>query len=516
MTVIMREAIKPNLLQTLENTPVLVHAGPFGNIAHGNSSVVADLIGIHGGDYLVTEAGFGADMGAEKFFNIKCRASGLTPDAAVVVTTVRALKAHSGRHKIVAGRALPPEALLAREPRRRCTWAPRTCASRSRTSGCTASRPWSRINAFPDDHPSEHPAMREIAAELGVRSAVCTHFAEGGKGADRARRGRRRGGRGAVGLPVLYPDEASLREKIETVATKVYGADGVDYSPAAAKQLDNYESNGFGTLPVCIAKTHLSISSDPTLLGAPTGWRLPVRRGPRERRGGLHLPDLRRHAHHARPRHLRRPPSASTSTPTVRSSACRESRLPGPAMTYAFLDQPLSVFLDRVASDEPAPGGGACAAVTVGLAAGLCAMAARFSAATVADAGALAEQADALRSRVQGLAEQDAEAYTQVLQAFRLPKEPDGDARRERISAALAAAAEPPLAVAEAAVEVGGLARRLEAEGNPNLRGDALTGRLLAEAGCRAAAELVAANLPEGAPRRQRAEALAASWSGAT
>jgi formiminotetrahydrofolate cyclodeaminase len=184
-------------------------------------------------------------------------------------------------------------------------------------------------------------------------------------------------------------------------------------------------------------------------------------------------------------------------------------------MSYAFLEQPLSVFLDRVASDEPAPGGGACAAVTVGLAAGLCAMAARFSSTTVADAATVVEQAEALRHRVQGLAQQDAEAYTQVLQAFQLPKEPDPDARRQRIEAALSAAAEPPLAVAEAAVEVGRLARRLEAEGNPNLRGDAVTGRLLAEAGCRAAAELVAANLPAGAPRRERAEALAGSWAAA-
>lgn len=185
-------------------------------------------------------------------------------------------------------------------------------------------------------------------------------------------------------------------------------------------------------------------------------------------------------------------------------------------MSYAFLDEPLSAFLDRVASDEPAPGGGACAAVTVGLAAGLCAMAARFSFATVADAATVADQAEALRTRVQGMAQQDAEAYTQVLAAYQLPKSPDPHARRQSIEAALSAAAEPPLAVAEAAVEVGRLARRLESEGNPNLRGDAVTGRLLAEAGCRAAAELVAANLPEGAPRRERAEALADSWSSAT
>ena len=153
MAVLLRDAIKPNLLQTLENTPVLVHAGPFGNIATGNSSVIADLIGIHAGDYLVTEAGFGADMGAERFFNIKCRTSGLRPDAAVIVATVRALKAHSGKYKIVAGRPLP-EDLLAGEPGRRVWPEPRTCASRSRTSACTASPRWSRSTPSPPTTPA--------------------------------------------------------------------------------------------------------------------------------------------------------------------------------------------------------------------------------------------------------------------------------------------------------------------------------------------------------------------------
>jgi len=275
MTVIMREAIKPNLLQTLENTPVLVHAGPFGNIAHGNSSVVADLVGISAGDYLVTEAGFGADIGAEKFFNIKCRASGLTPDAAVVVTTIRAMKAHSGRHKIVAGRALPPD-LLAENPDEVHMGAAnlRKQIENIRLHGVT---PVVAINAFPDDFPTEHEAVRAIAAELGVRSAVCTHFVAGGRGATELAEAVAEAADEPSHFRFLYADDASLREKISTLATKVYGADGVDYAPSAAKQIDNYEKNGFGTLPICVAKTHLSISSDPTLLGAPTGWRLPVR-----------------------------------------------------------------------------------------------------------------------------------------------------------------------------------------------------------------------------------------------
>ena len=275
MTVVMREAIKPNLLQTMENTPVLVHAGPFGNIAHGNSSVVADLIGIHGGDYLVTEAGFGADIGAEKFFNIKCRTSGLVPDAAVVVATIRALKAHSGRHRVVAGKPLPP-ALLDENPDEVHLGGAnlRKQIENIRLHGVT---PVVAINAFPGDHPSEHEAVREIAASLGVRSAVCTHWADGGRGAAALAEAVAEAAEEPSEFRFLYADEASLREKIETIATLVYGADGVEYDMAASRQLETYERNGFGHLPVCIAKTHLSISSDPTLKGAPSGWVLPVR-----------------------------------------------------------------------------------------------------------------------------------------------------------------------------------------------------------------------------------------------
>jgi formate--tetrahydrofolate ligase len=275
MAAIMRDAVKPNLMQTLENTPVLVHAGPFGNIAHGNSSVIADLIGIHTGDFLITEAGFGADMGAERFFNIKCRTSGLTPDAVVIVATVRALKAHSGNHRIVAGKPLP-EALLAENPDEVHIGGAnlRKQIANITQHGVT---PVVAINAFPGDFASEHEAIREIAASMGVRAAVSTHFADGGAGAAELAAAVVEAADEPSTFALLYPDSATLREKIETVAAKIYGADGVDYSATAAKQLDGYERNGFGALPVCIAKTHLSISSDPTLKGAPTGWRLPVR-----------------------------------------------------------------------------------------------------------------------------------------------------------------------------------------------------------------------------------------------
>ena len=275
MTVIMREAIKPNLLQTIENTPVLVHAGPFGNIAHGNSSIVADLIGIHAGDFLITEAGFGADMGAERFFNIKCRTSGLTPDAAVLVTTVRALKVHSGGHRVVAGRPLPP-AILEENPDEVHAGGAnlRKQIENIQIHGVS---PVIAINSFPGDFASEHEAIREIAESMGVRVAACNNFAEGGKGATELAEAVVEAANEPNRFHVLYPSEAPLREKIETVATKVYGAAGVDYLPAASRQIDSYERNGFGNLPVIIAKTHLSISSDPALRGAPTGWRMPVR-----------------------------------------------------------------------------------------------------------------------------------------------------------------------------------------------------------------------------------------------
>ena len=275
MSVIMRDALAPNLLQTIENTPVIVHAGPFGNIAHGNSSVVGDLIVIRGGDYLITEAGFGADMGAERFFNIKCRVSGLTPDAAVLVATVRALKAHSGKYRIVAGKALP-EDLLAENPDDVMAGAEnlRKQVENVKAHGVT---PVIAINAFPTDHPSEHEAIRRFGESLGARVAVCTHFADGGAGAVELAEAVIEACEEPSDFGFLYEDSDPLKTKIEKVATTIYGAARVDYTAAASRQLQNYEANGFGSLPVCIAKTHLSISGDPSLKGAPTGHTLTVR-----------------------------------------------------------------------------------------------------------------------------------------------------------------------------------------------------------------------------------------------
>jgi len=275
MAVMMRDAIKPNLLQTLEHTPALIHAGPFGNIATGNSSVVADLLGIRTSDYLLTEAGFGADMGAERFFNVKCRASGLTPDAAVLVVTVRALKTHSGRYQVVAGRALPPEMLEENPEDVRIGGANlRRHIEIVRRFGVS---PVVAINAFPTDFESEHEAIRQIAADAGVRVAVTQHVADGGKGALALAALVVEAADEPNSFQYLYDLDLPLVDKIEKIAREIYGADGIDLSPAVKKQLARFEVLGYGEFPVVIAKTHLSLSSDPTLKGAPTGWRMPVR-----------------------------------------------------------------------------------------------------------------------------------------------------------------------------------------------------------------------------------------------
>lgn len=275
MAVILKEAIKPNLMQTLENTPAIIHTGPFGNIATGNSSVIADQVGIHLCDYLITEAGFGADMGAERFFNIKCRVSKMIPDAAVVVVTVRALKAHSGRYRVVAGRALPDEMLLENPNDVRDGAANLVKQIENvKVHGVPAVV---AINAFPSDFDSEHQAIIEIVESLGARIAICNHFTDGGKGAVELAHQVIAACEEPSSFRYLYPDDASLKDKILTVATKIYGAETVEYSSVALEQLKMYEQNGLGHLPVCIAKTHLSISGDPTLKGAPTGHTLMVR-----------------------------------------------------------------------------------------------------------------------------------------------------------------------------------------------------------------------------------------------
>lgn len=275
MTVLMKEAIKPNLFQTLENTPALVHAGPFANIAHGNSSILADQIGIKASDFLITEAGFGADIGAEKFFNIKCRYSRLRPDAAVVVATVRALKLHAGKYNVVPGRPLPDE-MLQENPDD-----VREGAANLRKQVQNMQRhgviPVICINNFYTDHDSEVQAIFDVATDLGVRCALSRHWAEGGAGAKELAQVVVEAAEEPTEFQFLYDVEQPIKAKIETLAKEIYGAGEVVYESKANRQIRDYEKNGFGNLPICMAKTHLSLSHDPALKGAPTGFTFPIR-----------------------------------------------------------------------------------------------------------------------------------------------------------------------------------------------------------------------------------------------
>ena len=276
-TVLMRETLKPNLMQTIENTPVFIHAGPFANIAHGNSSIVADQIGLHVADYVVTEAGFGMDMGGEKFFDIKCRASGLWPAAAVVVATVRALKSHTGKYKITPGKPLPPE-LLAENPDDVYAGGAnlRKQIENARAFGVPVVV---AVNAYPDDKPSEIDVIRQIALAAGAEDmAVSTVFAEGGAGAlELARKVEAAAERSQSTPQFLYPLDRPIKQKIRTIATTIYGADAVSYTALADEQIASFEANGFGHLPICMAKTHLSLSHDAKLKGAPSGYAFHIR-----------------------------------------------------------------------------------------------------------------------------------------------------------------------------------------------------------------------------------------------
>jgi formate--tetrahydrofolate ligase len=277
MTVLLLDAIKPNLLQTLEGGPAFVHCGPFANIAHGNNSVLADRLALATCEIVCTEAGFGADMGAEKFFDIKCRQSGLRPDAAVMVATVRALKMHGGVGRIVAGRPLDPA--LGLENVEAVRKGSANLAAQIENVLHFHVPVVVAINHFPGDTEAEVAAIREVALAAGARDVVVSrHFAEGGAGAeDLARAVWAAAEEGAPDFRLLYPDDLPLREKIETVAVRIYGARGVDELPAATKALKLYEDLGYGNLPVCMAKTHLSLSHDPNLKGRPTGFRVPIR-----------------------------------------------------------------------------------------------------------------------------------------------------------------------------------------------------------------------------------------------
>jgi len=276
VTVLMRETLHPTLMQTLEGQAALVHAGPFANIAHGNSSILADRMALHLGDYVVTESGFGADMGMEKFFDIKCRVSGLKPDCVVMVATVRALKTHGGGPKVVAGRPLDPVYTEENLPLLRAGMA--NLKSHIATALSFGVPVVVAVNRFPTDSQHEHDLIREISLAAGAMAAVTTnHHAQGGEGAEDLAEAVVEACDQPSDFKYLYPLDQPIKTKIETIAKEVYGAAGVEYSTMAERQIADFEKAGFGYLPICMAKTHLSISHDPTLKGAPKDFTVPVR-----------------------------------------------------------------------------------------------------------------------------------------------------------------------------------------------------------------------------------------------
>lgn len=277
MTVLMRDAIKPNLMQTVEGTPVFVHAGPFANIAHGNSSILADKIALKLADYVITESGFGADMGMEKFFDIKTRYSGLIPSCVVLVATVRALKMHGGGPKVVAGKPLDPaytnenlDLLRAGLP---------NMLHHIKTARKYGIPVVVAVNRFLTDSLSELELIRKVAIEEGGAedAVICDHWEKGGEGAIDLAKAVIAACEKPSHFQFLYPLDKPIKEKIEIIAKEVYGADGVDYLPEAEARIEEYTRLGFDRLPICMAKTHLSLSHDPTLKGVPTGYRIPIR-----------------------------------------------------------------------------------------------------------------------------------------------------------------------------------------------------------------------------------------------
>ena len=276
MTVLMKDAIKPTFMQTLEGTPVFVHAGPFANIAHGNSSIVADRIALKLADYVVTESGFGADIGMEKFFNIKCRYSGLIPNVVVLVATVRALKMHGGGPKVVAGKPLDPAYTEENLDLLRAGLGNLEAHIKNALSfGIPVVV---AVNSFADDTEAEVELVRQAAINAGAEDAqVSRHWMEGGAGAVALAEAVVKVAEKTSDFKFLYPLDISIKEKIEIICKEIYGADGVDYSPEAEEKIEIYTRLGFDNLPLCMAKTHLSLSHDPTLKGVPKGFRVPIR-----------------------------------------------------------------------------------------------------------------------------------------------------------------------------------------------------------------------------------------------
>jgi len=275
VTVLMKDTLHPTIMQTIEGQLAFVHAGPFANIAHGNSSILADRVALSIGDYVVTESGFGADMGMEKFFDIKCRASGLVPDAVVLVATVRALKTHGGGPKVVPGRPLDAAYTDENLPLLEAGLSNlRAHIANAQKFGVTVVV---AVNAFHTDTPAEIELIKKAALEAGASAAVTSdHWADGGEGARALAEAVVAACDEPSSFDFLYELSQGIKDKIEAIATSIYGAEDVEYTALAEKQIREFEAAGFGDLPICMAKTHLSMSHDPALKGAPTGYTLPV------------------------------------------------------------------------------------------------------------------------------------------------------------------------------------------------------------------------------------------------
>ncbi|HMM29076.1 MAG TPA: formate--tetrahydrofolate ligase [Aggregatilineaceae bacterium] len=276
VTVLLKEAIMPNLMQTLEGQPAFVHAGPFANIAHGNSSILADQVALRLGEYVITESGFGADIGMEKFFNIKCRASGLIPNAVVLVATIRALKMHGGGPKVSPGERL--DEAYTSENLGLLEAGGGNLAKHIEIARKFGVPVVVAVNRFPTDTDAEVELVKRIADQAGAEAvAMSDHWARGGAGAVELAEAVVAACEKPGNFRFLYPLELPIKQKIEIIAREIYGADGVEYYPLAEKQIERYERVGFGHLPICMAKTHLSLSHDPALKGVPTGFTVPVR-----------------------------------------------------------------------------------------------------------------------------------------------------------------------------------------------------------------------------------------------
>ena len=277
LTVLMKDAIKPTLMQTLEGTPVFVHAGPFANIAHGNSSILADKIGLKLADYVVTESGFGADMGMEKFFDIKCRYSGLIPSVVVLVATVRALKMHGGGPKVTAGSPLDP--VYNRENLELLREGLNNLLHHIGIARKYGVPVVVAVNRFFTDSDAELELVRKVSVEEGgaFDAVIANHWEEGGLGAKTLAEAVVKAAEQPADYKYLYPLDWSIKKKIETIAEEIYGADGVDYTPEAEERIHEYTRLGLDGLPICMAKTHLSLSHDPELKGVPKGFRIPIR-----------------------------------------------------------------------------------------------------------------------------------------------------------------------------------------------------------------------------------------------